>query len=258
MVQPGRIPLHIQLADTIRSQIQSGLFRPGDQLPTEAELMKRHDLSSSTVRQAVLALVREGLLYRKAGRGTFVSQPQIGRDLLDFAGFSEEARARGFRPGTRHVEAAWRLPDAAAAAALGVPEHEPVFMIERVRTIDDEVVAVETVSLPAPLGHDVERLDLADVSLTTILERQLGLRLARAQQDIRATVARAGLARILDVKTGAPLLQIDRTAYSSGDQVIYFSSSCYRADRYVYTGWIERTAASATARRGPPLSRAAS
>ncbi|MEI9415316.1 GntR family transcriptional regulator [Mesorhizobium sp. Cs1321R2N1] len=244
MIQLGRTPLHIQLADIIRSQIESGVFNAGDQLPTEMELMKQHELSSSTVRQAVLTLVGEGLLYRRAGKGTFVAKRHIGRDLLTFSGFSEEAVARGFRPGTRHVSVDWRSADAVVAAALNVPTDESVLTIERVRTIDDEVVAVETVSLTAAIGRQMEKLDLADTSLTDVLERQLGLALARARQEIRAGTARARLAKALDVSSGTAVLQIDRTAFDTADRVIYFSSSSYRADRYIYTGWIERKSVS--------------
>ncbi|MER9178215.1 GntR family transcriptional regulator [Mesorhizobium sp. M0119] len=244
MVQPGRTPFHIQLADIIRSQIESGVFNAGDQLPTQMELMKQHELSSNTVRQAVLALVGDGLLYRRAGKGTFVAKRHIGRDLLTFSGFSEEAVARGFRPGTRHVTVDWRSADAVVATALNVPTDERVLNIERVRTIDDEVVAVETVSLPAAIGRQIEKVDLADTSLTEILERQLGVTLARARQEIRAGTARAKLAKALDVPSGTAVLQIDRTAFDATDQVIYFSSSSYRADRYIYTGWIERKSAS--------------
>ncbi|BCG97467.1 MULTISPECIES: GntR family transcriptional regulator [unclassified Mesorhizobium] len=244
MVQPGRTPLHIQLADIIRSQIESGVFNAGDQLPTEMELMKQHELSSSTVRQAVLALVGEGLLYRRAGKGTFVAKRHIGRDLLTFSGFSEEAVARGFRPGTRHVTVAWRSADAVVAAALNVPTDERVLTIERLRTIDDEVVAVETVSFAAAIGRQMEKLDLADTSFTEIIERQLGVALARARQEIRAGAARARLAKALEVSSGTAVLQIDRTAFDTSDRVIYFSSSSYRADRYIYTGWIERKSAS--------------
>ncbi|ANT54279.1 GntR family transcriptional regulator [Mesorhizobium amorphae] len=243
MIRPGRTPLHIQLADIIRSQIESGVFNAGDQLPTETELMKRHELSSSTVRQAVLALVGEGLLYRRAGKGTFVAKRHIGRDLLTFSGFSEEAEARGFRPGTRHVTVDWRPADASVATALDVPTDESVLTIERVRTIDDEVVAVETVSFVAAIGRHMEKLDLADTSFTKILEQHLGVSLARAKQEIRAGTARARLAKTLDVPSGTAVLQIDRIAFDATDQVIYFSSSSYRADRYIYTGWIERKSA---------------
>ncbi|RWA78173.1 MAG: GntR family transcriptional regulator [Mesorhizobium sp.] len=244
MIQPGRTPLHIQLADIIRSQIESGVFNPGDQLPTEMELMKQHELSSSTVRQAVLTLVGEGLLYRRAGKGTFVAKRHIGRDLLTFSGFSEEAIARGFRPGTRHMTAHWRPADAVLATALNVPTNESIFTIERVRTIDDEVVAVETVSFVPGIGRLMEKRDLADTSFTELLEQQLGVPLARAKQEIRAGIPRAKLAKALDVSSGTGVLQIDRTAFDAADRVIYFSSSSYRADRYIYTGWIERKSAS--------------
>lgn len=244
MIRPGRTPLHIQLADIIRSQIESGVFNAGDQLPTEMELMKQHELSSSTVRQAVLSLVGEGLLYRRAGKGTFVAKRHIGRDLLDFSGFSEEAVARGFRPGTGHVKVDWRSADTIIAAALNVPTDERVLTVERLRTIDDEVVAVETVSFIAAIGRRIENLDLSDTSLTEILERRLGVALARARQEIRAGTARTKLAKALDVPSGTAVLQIDRTAFDAIDQAIYFSSSSYRADRYIYTGWIERKSAS--------------
>lgn len=68
--------------------------------------------------------------------------------------------------------------------------------------------------------------------------------LARARQEIRAGIARTKLAKALDVSSGTAVLQIDRTAFDATDQVIYFSSSSYRADRYIYTGWIERKSAS--------------
>lgn len=243
MIQPGRTPLHIQLADIIRSQIESGVFNAGDQLPTEMELMKQHELSSSTVRQAVLTLVGEGLLYRRAGKGTFVAKRHIGRDLLTFSGFSEEAIARGFRPGTRHVTINWR-PAETVAATLSVPTDENVLTIERVRTIDDEIVAVETVSFVAAIGRLMEKFDLSDTSFTEILEQRLGVPLARARQEIRAGIARAKLAKALDVASGTAVLQIDRTAFDTADRAIYFSSSSYRADRYIYSCWIERNSVS--------------
>ncbi|RWB94137.1 MAG: GntR family transcriptional regulator [Mesorhizobium sp.] len=243
MIQPGRTPLHIQLADIIRSQIESGVFNAGDQLPTEMELMKQHQLSSSTVRQAVLTLVGEGLLYRRAGKGTFVAKRHIGRDLLTFSGFSEEAVARGFRPGTRQMTVHWRPADT-VAAALNVPTDENVLTIERVRTIEDEIVAVETISFVAAIGRLMEKLDLADTSFTEILEQRLGVPLARAKQEIRAGIARAKLAKALDVSSGTAVLQIDRTAFDTADRAIYFSSSSYRADRYIYSCWIERKSVS--------------
>lgn len=240
MVQSGRTPLHIQLADIIREQIEAGTFRPGDQLPTENELMREHDLSSSTVRQAVLSLVREGLLFRRAGKGTFVAKRHIGRDLLSFSGFSEEAVARGFRPGTRQAKVMWVPASNTVATALSIAPGDRVLTIERLRTIDDEVVALEVVSLSETLGGRLERFNLADTSLTVVLEEDLRISLVRAKQDIRGGIARGALAKALDVPGGSAVLEIDRTAFDGNDAPVYFSASVYRADRYIYTGWIER------------------
>jgi len=240
MVQPGRTPLHIQLADIIREQIETGTFRPGDQLTTETELMRQHDLSSSTVRQAVLSLVREGLLFRRAGKGTFVAKRHIGRDFLSFWGFSEEAVARGFRPGTRQVKVTWVPASNTVANALSIQPGDRVLTVERLRTIDEEVVALEVVSVPQELGAQLQRFNLGDISLTAALEEDLRISLVRAKQDIRGGIARGTLAKALDVPSGSAVLEIDRTAFDGSDAPVYFSTSAYRADRYIYTGWIER------------------
>lgn len=67
------VPVYYQLKLLIRGQIESGELRPGDKVPTEAELCERHQISRTPVRQAMLELTREGVLTRKAGKGTFVA-----------------------------------------------------------------------------------------------------------------------------------------------------------------------------------------
>ena len=76
------IPVYYQLKVLIQSQIETGELRPGDKVPTEAELCERYDISRTPVRQALLELVREGLLTRRAGRGTFVALPSKAQVML--------------------------------------------------------------------------------------------------------------------------------------------------------------------------------
>ncbi|HET7559770.1 MAG TPA: GntR family transcriptional regulator, partial [Limnochordia bacterium] len=74
----ARTPLYQQLEDLIRSRIADGRLGPGDMLPPELDLAERFGVSRTTIRQALGALVQEGMLSRTAGRGTFVerSRPQ--------------------------------------------------------------------------------------------------------------------------------------------------------------------------------------
>jgi DNA-binding GntR family transcriptional regulator len=70
--QYGETPLYVQLADLLRTDIQSGKLGPGDKLPSEKALQQLHEVSRGTVRAAVRLLVEEGLAITRAGRGTFV------------------------------------------------------------------------------------------------------------------------------------------------------------------------------------------
>ena len=70
------VPLYFQLEQILKSQIMTGELLSGDQIPTEKELAEKYNVSSITVRQAILNLVSEGLLNRKQGRGTFVTDTQ--------------------------------------------------------------------------------------------------------------------------------------------------------------------------------------
>jgi multiple sugar transport system substrate-binding protein len=76
------IPLYYQLKMLLKEQIESGKLLPGDKIPTESELCARYNLSRTPVRQALLELVNEGLLNRKAGRGTFVSSTSVEKVTL--------------------------------------------------------------------------------------------------------------------------------------------------------------------------------
>jgi GntR family transcriptional regulator len=231
----------------LRNRIGDGALKPGDQLPTEKELMAQHGLSSSTVRQALLSLVHEGRLYRRAGKGTFVNEPSVWRDPISFSGFSEEMLAEGHSPGARVVSAGFLKPRSTRVKLLAESLlSSEVFEVVRVRTADDVAIAVEEVYFPKPIGQELVGHDLTDVSLTALLEDELGLTLSRALQVIEAASAGPRVAALLAIRRGSPVLQIERTAYLEDGAPCYWSRGQYRSDRYTYRGWIPR-------RRAAPL-----
>ena len=73
-MEKNSIPLYLQLEQVIKSKILIGEYMPGDQIPTEKDLCSTYEISSVTARQAILNLVNEGLLIRKQGKGTFVTE----------------------------------------------------------------------------------------------------------------------------------------------------------------------------------------
>src|SRR5512137_426268 len=101
----SKLPLYQQLYDILHGELTRGLWKPGDMLPAESELMQRFGISRITVRQVLDMLVRDGLIYRQQGRGTFVAHPTIEQTQVRIVSFTEDMRQRGFRPGTEVLQA---------------------------------------------------------------------------------------------------------------------------------------------------------
>lgn len=76
-------PAYAQLAGILRRQVAAGIFRPGDQLPSEAMLCRKYQVSPMTVRRTINLLADEGVVVTAQGRGTFVKPLELGRAIFD-------------------------------------------------------------------------------------------------------------------------------------------------------------------------------
>jgi DNA-binding GntR family transcriptional regulator len=74
------VPLYVKIREAIRDDINKGVVKRGEKLPSEDELAARYGVSRMTVRQGVTDLIDEGLLYRRHGVGTFVAHLHLERD----------------------------------------------------------------------------------------------------------------------------------------------------------------------------------
>lgn len=227
------VPLYVQLKSILWSQIRSGQLRPHDKLPSERELCRRFGISRMTVRHAVDSLVRGSLVYTRPGKGVFVAE--AGRQLdvrVSLAGFSEDIRRSGANPSSV-VLAAHLIPATPElAAALRTPEGEEVVSIERLRMVDGVPLALQEAHLPHRLCPEILRHDLAVRSLIQILREEYGLRLARAEQTVRAVLANARERELLGLSDPAPLLSNERTTYLDTGEVIEFSRGVYCGEWY--------------------------
>lgn len=220
-------PLYLQLAEIIRGQIRDGAIRTGDALPSERELGETAGISRVTVRRAIETLLREGLLSRRHGSGTYIA-PRIEQPAALLAGFSADMRNRGFRPGSIWIERALGLPTPDEAMTLVLSIDQPVMRFTRVRTSDDEPLAIERAVVPARLLPSVESVT---TSLYAALEAQEA-RPVRGLQRLQASLATPEEARLLSVPTGAAVLRIERRGFLADGTPVEFTRSAYRGDRY--------------------------
>ncbi|MDI6870645.1 MAG: GntR family transcriptional regulator [Bacillota bacterium] len=231
------IPLYYQLKEIIRQAIEEGELKPGSPIMTEEELQARYEVSRTTVRQAIGALVAEGFVRRERGRGTFVSEPKHREVLPRLMSFSEEMTAAGVRHGTRVLEARLAAPPKAIAARLNLGPDEQTLVVKRIRLVDDQPLSIMVSHIPASLG--VNPAEDFSGSLYRLLEEKYGIMITEAEQQIGAVAADAYAAKVLNVKEGYPLLYIDRVTFS-GDRPIEHVRCLYRADRYEYSTRLRR------------------
>ena len=242
------MPLYARVLEALRQDLAGGVWRPGDQMPTEPELIARFGVSRITVREALSELVHAGLLYRRSGKGTFVTQPKIVQELHALTGFVEDMVALGMRASAR-VVSIQRVPaDATVAQNLELPQGRLVLRIERVRLGNEEPLSFDVTYLPPALGERVAREDLALHPIFALLEDKYGIPLGYADFRMHAATADARVARQLDVARGAPVLVIERMTYSENGTPLDYERLYYRGDRISYrTRLLRRGRAAGTA-----------
>jgi GntR family transcriptional regulator len=229
----SKLPLYQQLYEILHRRIIGGEWRPGDMIPAEPELMAAYGVSRITLRQVLDMLVRDGLIVRQQGRGSFVARPRLEKGMMRIFSFTEDMRQRGLRP-TTVVLAAELVPAAAELAAkLKIEPGEELVRLERLRLAEDEPLAIEESHLVHRICPGLLRSDFASESLREVLARDYGVRWSRARQTIQAILAGEGAAALLGIDPGAALLYIERVSYAQDHAPVEVLRVLYRGDRYV-------------------------
>lgn len=223
-------PKYVQLRDLILDGIAADGLGVDDLVPSERELSAVHGLSRMTVRQTIDLLVSEGRLYRVPGKGTFIARPKIAMSL-ELASYSEDMRARGYEPGARELIRQVIPASGHTARMLDIAPGTLVHHIERMRTADDEPMAVERSNIPAELVPGLETFDLAERSLYEVLENEFDILLDAGEQTIEAGICDSADSRLLGLPAGNPVLVMQRRSFTKG-QCVELALSTYRADRY--------------------------
>lgn len=231
------VPLYHQIQHLLRHRIHSGLYPPGTQIPSEHELSRELAVSRVTLREALRELVREHLLVKVQGKGTFVSSnPPKRLERVRYTGFLEELqeRVRKLRvtevdvsqmPATTELKTALQLD--AATSELTV--------IKRLRHIDDAPFSYTQNYLPTEIGTRIRVKDLYSVPLLKILQEDLKIPIVRAHETIEAAPADPETARRLGIPVLYPVLHMTRLMYTTGDRPFELVDIYYRADKYHYS-----------------------
>lgn len=234
------IPLYTQIKEALRAAIVDGTYLQNDRLPSESALIRQYGVSRITVRQALGDLESEGLIFRVAGKGSFVSRPKPFQELTRLQGFGEAMSRFGYETRNRVDSLRTVAASEAVARRLGLAPGSPVCEIRRVRFLDRKPVSLDVSYLPSALGERLANEDLVMRDIFLIIENDYGIPLGQAELSIEAIVADAPLAALLEITTGAPVLRIERLTRSAAGAPLDFEYLYYRGDAFRYQLRINR------------------
>ncbi|MBZ5702586.1 MAG: GntR family transcriptional regulator [Acidobacteriia bacterium] len=226
------LPYYRQIVDYVRDLVQKGRVKPGQPFWSEGVIAQKLGVSKMTVRQAFQNLRAEGLLLIEKGKRPVVGTGRILKNFQELRGFTEEMRRSDLVPSTRLLEIELLAPDPEIAEILGLDKGKKAYRIKRLRFANKERIAIETTFLPAHFFPNLEKEDMENQSLYSILENTYKIKLGWSEETLEAVPARAEEARLLRVKQGSPLFSMRRTVHSVDGTPVEYGHSLFRGDRY--------------------------
>ncbi|MEM7695274.1 MAG: phosphonate metabolism transcriptional regulator PhnF [Pseudomonadota bacterium] len=219
---------------TLRDAIAEGRLKPGQSLPTQAELCAKHGLSRHAVRLALAALEREGLLESWQGKGVFVKTARLAYEIGPATRFSSNMQAAGIAPGLKFLRAMRRPADAEAARLLALAPGEPLLTAELVRLADEAPVVLARHSVRASrfpnFGGDVSETH----SITKALARGGVQNFRRANTVIEARLGTQQEAACLGITPTQPVLISTGVNVDAEERPVELSVAISRGDRLAF------------------------
>ena len=229
-------PLYVKVREALVGRLISGVWKPGQMLPSEFAIADELGVSQGTVRKALDEMTSQGLLIRKQGRGTFVSEAEDKSILFRFYRLTsnkEEGSDKSF-PESKYLSRSLQAANPAEQELFDLKSGAQVWHFERLRIEGGQPILVEQLTLPQNRFPDLdEQADLPN-NVYRLYGVQYGIIVARVEEKLRAVSAPAHVSDHLGLEPNAPVLEIDRRAYALDGSIVEWRISLCRSDTMHY------------------------
>lgn len=226
-----------EIANELRSQIQNGVYKSGEQLALEREMCEQYGVSRITIKKAVDQLVKEGLVVKRRGSGTFVKS--LGnQDVHDismanqFSGFSKTFE--GHKVETKVLRFDIIHPAQEVAEKLNITTDDFVYDIVRLRQLDGRPVVIEYTQMPIELIPGIKR-EVLEKSIYGYIEKTLHFKIQSAHRFIRALMPTEEEEKFLHIQHGKlPILEVEQIAFLDDGRAFEYSKAHHRGDEQAF------------------------
>jgi GntR family phosphonate transport system transcriptional regulator len=230
-----REPIWRSIANTLQTEIAQELYRPGDKLPTEAELADRFGVNRHTVRQGLANLAEAGIVHARRGSGVFVAARPTDYALGQRVRFHQNVTASGRTPSRRITRLETRPASVAEAAALGLASGDVVHVIDGISLADGQPLAIFSSTFPAARLPELLTAMDAYNSVTAALATCGVTDYTRSETRLTAKLADGLQALALQIQAGAPILQSVALNVDAAGRPIEYGTTWFAGDRVTLT-----------------------
>lgn len=223
-------PLYQQLTEILRKKIEGKEWGPNEVIPSENVLSGEYGVSRMTARAVVSQFVREGLLYRVPGKGTFVAEPKITTANLTYMGIREQLERLGYQTTTKVLDVDIVPCPIRIQSVLNLDADSAVYAVRRLRSLKDSPLSIHISYIPATLCPNLENQDLVGEQLCIILDQKYGLTRKKVTETLESCVA-GSEAKLLEVKRGYPLLLLKDVISTADDVPFEYTEVFFRGDK---------------------------
>ena len=227
-------PLHWIISEKLRTEIETGVYSPGELLPSEFDLGELFGVSRTTVRKAIANLINQGLVYSQQGKGVFVKQQQkISFSLSNPLTFFDHELSRQGLTG-KICQLSFQLIEASPEICSQLKLAQPkAYQQEKIILADSEAIALDLAYFPVDIGQELAESLQMGFTYTTLQES--GYRLVSTEVILESTHATSKVAEYLQVPLGIPILVYRYVVYGKSDRPLVCGETLSRADRTCYS-----------------------
>ncbi|MDJ0775222.1 MAG: GntR family transcriptional regulator [Mastigocoleus sp. MO_167.B18] len=236
------VPLYRQIAYQLIGDIQTGVYKPGDKLPSENQLAAHYSVHRLTVRQAIGMIVEQGMAYRQQGRGTFVAQPRLNYGINTKTNFSGSLLKLGYLPSLKIINVQTIIAPEALVNLLEVSPNSILIELKVLRTgspqitgnsiPEHEPLCISLSYLPLDKFPDLPNQIYQSYSLYGVLQKFYSIEPKRILTYIETEIASPEDADLLTIPAGSPLLITKATVQDQRQEIIEHTISRFRGDRF--------------------------
>ncbi|MBE2975198.1 GntR family transcriptional regulator [Priestia megaterium] len=225
--------LYLQVIDKIKQNIEKGIFKEKERLPSEFDLSKQLGVSRATLREALRILEEENIIVRRHGVGTFVNtKPTFLSGIEQLNSITHMIEQAGMKAGTIFLSSQIQELSENDLTRFACGEDEQILFVERVRTANGEPVVYCMDKVPQRILP--ENFEYKQESLLEILEKQAGKHISYAVANIEPLGYHEKVSPILQCEPETALLVLKQMHYDQYDEPILYSINYFKADQFSF------------------------